>query len=777
MEDHFSRMLDASATGSAVQGTYIPAQHFEGKKLGYYFAKGIHGLGYYMDAAQASDIMDNDGEGTASRKRAREADDEAGRDLQNTGKQDPVRFEDMALEDLDEEAIARMLEEADKEEVSELDATGVKQLLLLLERKINRNQMMRVKFPEQPARFVDSEVELDAAIKSLSVVAATPELYPALVDAGAVNSLLGLLTHDNTDISITVLLLLQELTDSDVLSEREEASVIVDAIVNKLGLELLVQNLSRLDESNEEDAKGVNTTMGVLENLLEARPTLGPTLCEPPMSVLRFLLKRLQVKKFDENKLYCSEILAMLVNGDTDVQKRLGTLQGMDGIDRLLQIVAYYRRRQPQSPEEEECVENLFDALAAALLVPDNQQRFRKGEGFELMLRCLREKKHAAWCAVKVLDFALTDDSSNCERLVEVGGLKAVLPVFMGRGAARKLRQKKRKAKGERNALEEHAISIVTSFAVHLEDRPEHECLTRFISKFVEAGMEKVDRVMDLYMEYSDRVKQFEANEQQRAARDEEEGDSDDDAETLESRRLEAGAYTQQRLAVVMVVIAAHSSAVARRVNEKLHQHGWRLGHVRAVLEKYIQNLGPGSRQRGRLEALLPDAETEAPAAPGSTGAGSSGGDTPPPPPPPPADDDDDDVDMNVEDGGTPPPPPPPPPPRRSASPPPPPPPQDDGDDKSPALPPRAPPGADGGSSSRRNGGGGGGGRRSDDRDGGREERNGGGRDRRGGGERDRDNDSRGGRRGGDGERRGDRRGGERRGDRGRDDRRDDRRR
>lgn len=40
---------------------------------------------------------------------------------------------------------------------------------------------------------------------------------------------------------------------------------------------------------------------------------------------------------------------------------------------------------------------------------------------------------------------------------------------------------------------------------MHLEDRPEHECLSRFVSKFVEAGMEKVDRVMDLYMEYSDR--------------------------------------------------------------------------------------------------------------------------------------------------------------------------------------------------------------------------------------------------------------------------------
>lgn len=41
-------------------------------------------------------------------------------------------------------------------------------------------------------------MELDAAIKSLSVVAAAPELYPALVDAGAVTSLLGLLTHENT---------------------------------------------------------------------------------------------------------------------------------------------------------------------------------------------------------------------------------------------------------------------------------------------------------------------------------------------------------------------------------------------------------------------------------------------------------------------------------------------------------------------------------------------------------------------------------------------------
>lgn len=35
--------------------------------------------------------MDQDGEGAASRKRAREDDGDAGRDLQGKGKQEPVR--------------------------------------------------------------------------------------------------------------------------------------------------------------------------------------------------------------------------------------------------------------------------------------------------------------------------------------------------------------------------------------------------------------------------------------------------------------------------------------------------------------------------------------------------------------------------------------------------------------------------------------------------------------------------------------------------------------
>lgn len=56
---------------------------------------------------------------------------------------------------------------------------------------------------------MESEIELNEAVEELHVVATVPELYPALVELGTVKTLLSLLSHDNTDISIAVVDLLQ----------------------------------------------------------------------------------------------------------------------------------------------------------------------------------------------------------------------------------------------------------------------------------------------------------------------------------------------------------------------------------------------------------------------------------------------------------------------------------------------------------------------------------------------------------------------------------------
>jgi beta-catenin-like protein 1 len=49
-----------------------------------------------------------------------------------------------------------------------------------------------MKYPNEPEKFMESEVELHAEIQELHAVAASPELYHILVDTNAVTSVLGM---------------------------------------------------------------------------------------------------------------------------------------------------------------------------------------------------------------------------------------------------------------------------------------------------------------------------------------------------------------------------------------------------------------------------------------------------------------------------------------------------------------------------------------------------------------------------------------------------------
>ncbi|PNG99143.1 Beta-catenin-like protein 1, partial [Tetrabaena socialis] len=117
-----------------------------------------------------------------------------------------------------------------------LDAKSLKRLLAGLEKKAKENLALRLKYADQPDRFLESEVDLDEHIKSLmqagggllsgirgrgarvlvsalrAVIAGSPELYPLLLDGPTLPTLLGLLSHENTDIAADVVELLSELT-------------------------------------------------------------------------------------------------------------------------------------------------------------------------------------------------------------------------------------------------------------------------------------------------------------------------------------------------------------------------------------------------------------------------------------------------------------------------------------------------------------------------------------------------------------------------------------
>lgn len=104
-------------------------------------------------------------------------------------------------------------------------------MLLSFEKKVLKNQEMRVKFPDMPEKFMESELELNDEIQKLHVIATVPEYYPILVETNTIQTMLGLLSHDNSDISIAAVDLLQELTDEGAMSESEEK---VEALVDTL---------------------------------------------------------------------------------------------------------------------------------------------------------------------------------------------------------------------------------------------------------------------------------------------------------------------------------------------------------------------------------------------------------------------------------------------------------------------------------------------------------------------------------------------------------------
>lgn len=97
-----------------------------------------------------------------------------------------------------------------------LDAAAVKRQILRFEKAINKNQEMRVKFPDSPEKFMDSEADLDEEIKKLLALTQAPQHYRELVNLNTIPSLLSLLSHENTDISLDAIELINELIDEDV---------------------------------------------------------------------------------------------------------------------------------------------------------------------------------------------------------------------------------------------------------------------------------------------------------------------------------------------------------------------------------------------------------------------------------------------------------------------------------------------------------------------------------------------------------------------------------
>lgn len=126
---------------------------------------------------------------------------------------------DAGVQALSDAEILSLVQEAPAVEV---DEASVRASAARLRRatKVNEEQRLR---SSDPMAFVDSEVELHAAIIATTAVATVPSLYSALFSSGSVELLLHQLSHENEDIANAAVRALHELLDVEALNQLTAA--------------------------------------------------------------------------------------------------------------------------------------------------------------------------------------------------------------------------------------------------------------------------------------------------------------------------------------------------------------------------------------------------------------------------------------------------------------------------------------------------------------------------------------------------------------------------
>jgi beta-catenin-like protein 1 len=236
----------------------------------------------------------------------------------------------------------------------------------------------------------------------------------------------------------------------------------------------------------------------------------------------------------------------------------------------LLQLLAAYRKRDPlKGTEEEEFVENIFDALTGVVDEPEGKQKFLEAEGVELSLIMIREGKMSKSRALRLIDHALGGQTGAevCEKLVEAAGLKGVFGMFM---------------KNQDGQTTEHLLDIFSSLLRLLPANSAGRIRT--LAKFVEKEYEKLGKLVKLRRDYASRVAAV--DEEIRAEQVKLDAEERDDmADEWLSRRLDAGLFCLQTIDVILAWLVAEDEGASRKIQNLLADRDESLAVIKATIQ------------------------------------------------------------------------------------------------------------------------------------------------------------------------------------------------
>ena len=542
---------------------FIHSKTFQGKKDGYYFGTSSEGTGYFLDSNNSS----------SSKKRQREPESSV---------------------DID------ALESARGKDGYNLDPISAKTLPLLLSKlsvKHAKNEEKRLKFPDDPIKFMDSELELFAILEHLHGVAAEPSLYPMLMKGkeGArspfVETVLACMVHENADVCVAAIELLRELGEADAVSGQPTAAPLLNVLVSEQTFSAVHESLTRLDEAVEAEYRGCHSALGIIENALEVRPRDAVALLvagenKGEATLLAWMLERAARGGVDDIAGQCAEVISMAAVANVGADGFSHSLHAvkvplsnssspLNGVEALLTAINKNRKIAGGVDDEEEFLTNIFLALGTALAAsPANQACFRDVEGMELMFKLLKDRRFAATCVPRALRYAVAGSVDGCLALIEGGGLGYLCPLLLGRGLPRNDRGK---FLGEKRPFESALLATFSELCACLvvqrkDDQADiaarkAEAAVRVVGKLAENNAEKAVKLVGTLVTSTERLNFTEFQLNATRARMVAEGADAEEVEEFESeefqiaRRLEGGLADMQDAAIVLAAAGTHRSA------------------------------------------------------------------------------------------------------------------------------------------------------------------------------------------------------------------------
>jgi hypothetical protein len=207
-----------------------------------------------------------------------------------------------------------------------------------------------------------------------------------------------------------------------------------------------------------------------------------------------------------------------------------------------------------------------------------------------------------------LLDFFRDNDvfKKSAERIVIAGGLKFLFPIFLGSRIPKPAAHESKTAKAKRewlNDIKAQTVRIFYALAFQLDELSPDEAKPRFIAKFIEGDQKSCDRLVELLLEYDDRVRKAEYNFYKSDV--EEDFNEEEAGLAAFDAKLKAGGDILHRLAAVTAYVCANSKRCHERVLSQLQLQQSGISLVKGSLKEFCSSLQNGGRQKQFIEDLF----------------------------------------------------------------------------------------------------------------------------------------------------------------------------